>query len=154
MLAQEKQKSDGSDRPGVPRLIVEMDGSMLPVVDLAEPGSGEAVHDRRKTSQVSWKEARLAMAHPPGSVTPIFGATLGSVEEAGERLAVCAGEAGTGNRTKFHAGECSPPTRLCRRCPIGRGFGSTGTLAYAGFAILAGTTADGPRQRSFAISVS
>lgn len=103
MLAQEKQKSDGSDRPGVPRLIVEMDGSMLPVVDLAEPGSGEAVHDRRKTRQVSWKEARLAMAHPPGSVTPIFGATLGSVEEAGERLAVCAEEAGAGNQTKFHA---------------------------------------------------
>src|SRR5437773_8465292 len=33
--------------------------------------------DRRKTRQVSWKEARLALAHQPGSVTPIFGATLG-----------------------------------------------------------------------------
>jgi hypothetical protein len=27
------------------------------------------------------KEARLALAHAPGSVTPIFGATLGSVEQ-------------------------------------------------------------------------
>ena len=44
----------------------------------------------------------MALAHEAGSVTPIFGATLGGVEEAGERLAVCALEAGAGNQTKFH----------------------------------------------------
>jgi len=43
----------------------------------------------------------LCLAHMPGSVTPAFGATLGSVEEAGERLAVCVGEAGGGNPTKI-----------------------------------------------------
>jgi len=102
MLAQEKGPSQGPDRPGVPLLIVEMDGSMLPVVEVAEPVSGAAPVDRRKTRQVGWKEARLALAHEPGSVTPIFGATLGSVEEAGERLAVCALEAGAGSQTKFH----------------------------------------------------
>jgi Carboxypeptidase regulatory-like domain/Uncharacterised protein family (UPF0236) len=58
--------------------------------------------DRRKTRQVSWKEARLALAHEPGSVTPIFGATLGCVEEAGESLAVCALEAGAGSQTRIH----------------------------------------------------
>src|SRR5437899_8568922 len=90
MLAQEKQKSDWPESggvAGVPVLIAEIDGSMLPVVETAEPGAGEAPQDRRKTRQVSWKEARLALAHQPGSVTPIFGATLGSAEEAGERLA-------------------------------------------------------------------
>ncbi len=51
---------------------------------------------------MSWKEARLALAHEPGSVTPIFGATLGSVEQAGERLAVCALEAGAGSQTRIH----------------------------------------------------
>jgi hypothetical protein len=79
-----------------------MDGSMLPVVEVAEPVAGGARRDRRKTRQVSWKEARLALAHEPGSVTPIFGATLGSVEEAGERLAVCALEAGAGSQTRIH----------------------------------------------------
>ena len=98
VLAQEKQKGDWPDRPGAPVLIVEMDGSMLPVVEVAEPGPGEAPQDRRKTRQVSWKEARLALAHVAGSVTPSFGATLGSVEEAGERLAVCALEAGAGEK--------------------------------------------------------
>jgi len=102
MLAQEKDQSDWPDRVGVPMLIVEMDGSMLPVVETAPPGTGDALGDRRKTRQVVWKEARLALAHEPGSVTPIFGATVGSVQEAGERLAVCALEAGAGSQTKFH----------------------------------------------------
>ena len=102
MLAQEKGPSEESEGAGVPVLIVEMDGSMLPVVEVAEPGPGKAPEDRRKTRQVGWKEARLALAHEPGSVTPIFGATLGSVEEAGQRLAVCALEAGAGTQTKFH----------------------------------------------------
>jgi hypothetical protein len=44
----------------------------------------------------------LALAHEPGSVTPIFGATLGSVEQARDRLAVCALEAGAGSQTRIH----------------------------------------------------
>jgi hypothetical protein len=103
MRAQEKQKNDWPDRVGVAVLISEMDGSMLPVVEVAEPVAREAPGDRRKTRKVGWKEARLALAHAPGSVTPIFGATLGSVKEAGERLAVCALEAGGGSQTKIHA---------------------------------------------------
>jgi uncharacterized protein UPF0236 len=105
MLAQEKKKSDWPESGGVggvPVLIVEIDGSMLPVVETAERGAGETPQDRRKTRQVSWKEARLALAHAPGSVTPIFGATVGSAEEAGERLAVCALRAGAGRQTKIH----------------------------------------------------
>ena len=102
MRVQEKRKSDWPERAGVPVLITEIDGSMLPVVETAEPKPGEAPLDLRKTRQVGWKEARLALAHTPGSVTPIFGASLGTAEEAGERLAVCALEAGAGSQTKIH----------------------------------------------------
>ena len=102
MLAQDTGKQEGPDRPGVPVLIAEMDGSMLPVVETCERDAKAASIDRRKTRQVGWKEARLALAHPPGSVTPIFGATLGSVREAGERLATCARKAGAGTQTKIH----------------------------------------------------
>jgi hypothetical protein len=102
MLAQENRKRNEPGGAGVPVLIVEMDGSMLPVVETAEAGEGTSAIDRRKTRQVGWREARLALAHEPGSVTPIVGATLGSVKEAGERLAVCAEEAGAGSQTKFH----------------------------------------------------
>jgi hypothetical protein len=102
ILAQEEKKSDWPEGGGVPVLIVEIDGSMLPVVETATPGGGEAAVDRRNTRHVGWREARLALAHEPGSVTPVFGATLGSVAEAGERLAVCALAAGAGSQTRFH----------------------------------------------------
>jgi hypothetical protein len=104
ILAQEKKKSDYPEGVGVPVLIVELDGSMLPVVETATPEAGAAAVDRRKTRQVGWREARLGLAHAPGSVTPVLGATLGSVAEAGERLAVCALAAGAGSQTKFHGG--------------------------------------------------
>jgi hypothetical protein len=81
MLGQENPKGDWPEHPGVAVLITEMDGSMLPVVEVAEAVAGEAPVDRRKTRKVGWKEARLALAHEPGSVTPIFGATMGSVSK-------------------------------------------------------------------------
>jgi hypothetical protein len=102
MLAQQKQKNDGPEGAGVAVLITEMDGSMVPVVETAEPQPGAAAQDRRKTRKVSWKEARLCLAHEPGSVTPVFGATMGSVQAAGERLAVCVQAAGGGSQTKIH----------------------------------------------------
>jgi hypothetical protein len=102
MLAGQKSATEVPEHAGVPGLIAEMDGSMVPVVETAEPGAGEAPIDRRKTRTLSWREARLSLAHAPGSVTPVFGATMGSVEEAGERLLVCALEAGAGSLTKIH----------------------------------------------------
>jgi hypothetical protein len=102
MLASQNQGSELPDQPGVALLIAEADGCMVPVVETAEPAEGEAEIDRRKTRQVVWKEARLCLAHEPGSVTPVFGATMGSVDEAGERLWECAIDAGAGSKTKFH----------------------------------------------------
>ena len=68
---------DLPDHPGVAILIAEMDGSMVPQVETAEPVEGEAPIDRRKTRKVSWTEALLCLVHEPGSVTPVFGATMG-----------------------------------------------------------------------------
>ena len=42
MRFREKQKSHWGDAAGVPVLIAEMDGSMLPVVEVAEPVAGGA----------------------------------------------------------------------------------------------------------------
>jgi hypothetical protein len=57
MLAQEKGKSDWPQSPGVPVLIAEMDGSMLPVVETAEAEGGKVPRDRRKTRRVGWQSA-------------------------------------------------------------------------------------------------
>ena len=51
--------------------IGEMDGSMVPVVEVAQ-GDG----DKRKGKVLAWKEARLCIAHELGSATPVFGLSL------------------------------------------------------------------------------
>jgi hypothetical protein len=98
MLARQVPNRDWPDRPGVATLITEMDGSMLPVVETAEPVAGQAPMDRRKTRTLSWMEARLCLAHEPGSVSPVFAATTGGVEEAGAQWRQCVIAAGAGSR--------------------------------------------------------
>ena len=91
------------DRRGVARLITEMDGSMLPVVNTAEQAAGETPEDRRKTRPWSWKEVRLCWAHEPGSVSPTLAATPGGVEEAGAQGRPGVIAAGAGSQTPIHA---------------------------------------------------
>jgi hypothetical protein len=103
MLAGQPQGSPWPEPPGVPRLIAEMDGSMVPRVDTAAPAGSDGPRDRRKTRQLSWTEARLCLVRAPGSVTPRFGATMGTVEAAGDQLWECAVAVGFGPQTRVHA---------------------------------------------------
>ena len=89
------------NRSGVPWVVAQLDGCMIPIVTTAEAG-GEAGLDRRKTRDLEWREARLALAHPLGSVTPVFAATLGSVEQAGQHWAHCVVRAGAGRQSRIH----------------------------------------------------
>lgn len=88
---------------GVACLIAELDGSMIPIVAIPEPEATDPDCDRRQSRTVRWQEARLALAHPPGSVHPVFGASLGDAQAAGDQLAECARRAGFGKRTQVHA---------------------------------------------------
>jgi hypothetical protein len=87
---------------GVAWVIVETDGSMIPIVDMAPPEPGAAGGDRRKTRQVRWQEARLSLAHAQGSVTPRFAATLGGPDTVGEQLRDCALRVGCGLTSRVH----------------------------------------------------
>lgn len=79
--------------------IGEMDGSMVPVV---EP-SPEA-EDKRKDKVLSWKEVRLNLVHPQGSVSPVFGGNFAEgVEESGRQWRRCAAKAGFGPGSQLHA---------------------------------------------------
>lgn len=102
VLEGRKVQTEIPDQPGVAQLIVEMDGSLIPVVATGELTEGPEKVDRRKTRHLDWKEVRLCLAHEPGSVTPTFGATLGTVDEAGEQMLHCAIRAGAGTKTKLH----------------------------------------------------
>lgn len=80
-------------------VIGEIDGSMLPVVKTAEGST-----DKRKGKTVSWKEARLSLAHQKGSVSPKFRAVFNaSVDEAGESLRHCAMAVGFDENAHLYA---------------------------------------------------
>lgn len=78
--------------------IAEIDGCMLPIVTISLD-----VDDKRKGKKLHWQEARLALVHEEGSVTPKFDATFGgSVNDAGQSLLNCAVAAGFGTQTHVH----------------------------------------------------
>jgi uncharacterized protein UPF0236 len=86
--------------PGLHKQIVaETDGSMIPVV---EPNAGQK--DKRKGKKLSWREAKISLAHAKGSRTPIYGGGIeGGVEAAGRQLFACAVRAGFGTDSRVHA---------------------------------------------------
>jgi hypothetical protein len=81
------------------QIIAQTDGSMLPIMT---PGADEK--DKRRGKTLSWREAKLSLAHPKGSCTPVYaGGITGGPEEAGQRLFSCAVRAGFGTQTHVHA---------------------------------------------------
>lgn len=91
------------ERIGVRQLIVEMDGSMIPIVEREHRHETGAAIDQRKHKRVKWAEARLSLAYVAGSATPHFGATCGTVDAAGDQLVSGAIHVGAGTGTKIHA---------------------------------------------------
>jgi len=96
------QKREVSTLPttslGCQQQIAEIDGCMLPIVTVREDAG-----DKRKKKTLHWKEARLALVHEQGSITPKFDATFaGSVDDAGHSVLNCAVAAGFGIKTKLH----------------------------------------------------
>ena len=91
-------------RPGTAAavLLSQIDGSMIPIVDTTPSETEAETVDRRKTRHLGWKEARLAFAQDIQKPLPIFGATLGSVDDAGAQLLHSAIRAGLGSETFVH----------------------------------------------------
>ena len=87
---------------GVEFLIAEMDGTMVPIVETTPSEIDGIKVDRRKTRQISWKEACLTSARKPEQKQPIFGGTIGSVDDAGAALLDSAIRAGLGEETFVH----------------------------------------------------
>jgi hypothetical protein len=82
------------------QIIAEIDGSLIPVVDTAIPREGKA--DKRRNRSLRWQEARLCLARGAKLITPVFYATLGGVERAGDLLYKAALKVGFGTKTKVH----------------------------------------------------
>ncbi len=56
---------------GCRQQVAEIDGCMLPVITVRDDEG-----DKRKNKVLHWKEARLALVHEQGSVTPKFDTTF------------------------------------------------------------------------------
>ncbi len=97
-----EMQKPGEDWPveaGRAVIIAEMDGGMVPIMC-----ADESQTDRRKGKVLSWKEAKVCLAHAQGSCTPVFGGTLqGDVNEAGKQLFACSVAAGFGHQSRLHA---------------------------------------------------
>ena len=63
-------------------IIAQTDGGMVPIV---EPDASQK--DKRKGKTLSWREAKISMAHAKGSTTPVYAGMIeGGVEIAGHQL--------------------------------------------------------------------
>jgi len=98
MIDEESLVVDSKNNAAV--VIGEIDGCMIPVVTAKESLNGH--DDQRKNKNHEWKEARLALARAQGAVEPIYAATLGSVNDAGAKLANVVKSAGECEKTKIH----------------------------------------------------
>lgn len=87
--------------PGKKQVVVEADGSMIPIIK----GSAdrEAGTDLRKNKELEWREYRLTLAYENGTVDPIYGGSFGSVDEIGDQMLDVAIRAGVGRNTYIHA---------------------------------------------------
>ena len=80
-------------------IVAQMDGGMIPIV---EPDASQK--DKRKGKTLSWREAKICLAHAKGSQTPVYAGTVeGGVETAGRQLFECAVRAGFGATSHVHA---------------------------------------------------
>lgn len=95
-----RRGSDFPEEPGSSKpIVVETDGGMVPIVE----ASGDA-KDKRKGKTLSWREAKLSLAHAQGSRTPVYAGSIeGGVEAAGRQLLTCAVRAGFGTHSQVHA---------------------------------------------------
>jgi hypothetical protein len=83
-------------------ILVETDGSMIPIMKPKERPADDLSYDARKHKTFFWREARLSFARPISSVTPIFAATLGKPDVVGKQLYRCAKKAGMTDKTHIH----------------------------------------------------
>ena len=68
-----RQDCEFPEAPGLSKpIIVETDGGMVPIVEPSSEGK-----DKRKGKTLSWREAKLSLAHAQGNCTPVY---AGSIE--------------------------------------------------------------------------
>lgn len=111
-VAREATQHNASKPSGVKpavTLLSEVDGSMLPIVNIKdEKTSGiqgvDATHtDKRKRRNCHWREIRLCITREPQSIETYYGIALGEPHLVGCMMLECAKHKGYGDNTHVHA---------------------------------------------------
>ena len=104
-IRMEQEEALESEMPqgGVQRLIVETDGSMLPVVSIKAREGAKSPKDGRKRRKLELKEARLCLARNPDKVTGRFAAAMGNLDLTRGQLVDCVIKEGGGQATLLHS---------------------------------------------------
>lgn len=99
-----KAKEFGSDRQVTAKemIIAQSDGCMVPLVEYKEIPQSQINWDQRKHKTYAYRELKLSLAHAKGSVTPIFGGTMGTPAESGKELLTCVQRVGFDQRSYIH----------------------------------------------------
>lgn len=99
---------------GAERIITEIDGSMVPIVECSSGKGG----DRRKKRDCHWREARLCAARVHGENATVYGVNFGSVEQAGYTWADTVAKLPWSASTQLHAlGDgASWIAKQCQQC--------------------------------------
>jgi len=95
-------QTEMTERGPVDRIIAETDGTLIPIVIMDSNSQEYPCDDKRKRRKVTWQEGRLALARQEGSVTPVFGATMGGPDQAGDHWLDCAIRAGVNLQSEVH----------------------------------------------------
>jgi len=66
-----------------PQLIVELDGSMVPIEEYSQPSPEQQKEGLKRNRNCHWKEFRLGTVSIPGEVSTSYGVTRGTPLEAG-----------------------------------------------------------------------
>ena len=83
--------------PPAQSIVTQIDGSLIPVVQPTGLGG-----DRRKNKKLLWREVRLCCARPLGQVSPLYAATLGSLETTSWMWQETVRQAGLSDQTYIH----------------------------------------------------
>lgn len=84
---------------GAKRIITEIDGSMVPIVECHPDKSG----DRRKKRDCHWREARLCAARVHGEDSTVYGVNFGSAQHAGYTWSATVAKLPWASSTQLHA---------------------------------------------------
>lgn len=100
--AQQYNATVTADQRTSERLIVQLDGSMVPIVEYSQSTSEQQQEGLKRIRECHWKEFRLCTVSLPTEAATYYGVTRGTPFEAGCMMYQTAQQKGMNDQTRIH----------------------------------------------------